>query len=75
MNPNRQRNLKTQRGFVQCVTLLEQYQEIMSLNPAFLLLTNPMDYINVNVRLDLDLKVSKSETSPEQLKAIISCDN
>ncbi|XP_035213786.1 uncharacterized protein LOC118187637 [Stegodyphus dumicola] len=67
---NKQRNLKTQNGFLQCVFRLEQYNHLRTLKPALLFLLNPLDYSFLYVRLDLEMKVDKKEMSPEQIRTI-----
>ncbi|KFM58383.1 hypothetical protein X975_00014, partial [Stegodyphus mimosarum] len=67
---NKQRNLKTQNGFLQCVSRLEQYNYIRTLKPALLFLLNPLDYSFLDVWLDLEMKVDKKERSPEQIRTI-----
>ncbi|XP_035219802.1 uncharacterized protein LOC118192895 [Stegodyphus dumicola] len=67
---NKQRNLKTQNGFLQCVFHLEQYNHIRTLKPALLFLLNPLDYSFLDVQLNLEMKVDKKEMSPEQIRTI-----
>ncbi|XP_035213545.1 uncharacterized protein LOC118187438 [Stegodyphus dumicola] len=67
---NKQRNLKTQNGFLLCVSRLEQYNHIRTLKPYCCLLLYPLDYSFFDVRLDLEMKVDKKEMSPEQLRTI-----
>ncbi|XP_035213455.1 uncharacterized protein LOC118187361 [Stegodyphus dumicola] len=67
---NKQRNLKAQNGFLQCVSRLEQYNHLRILKTALLFLLNPLDYSFLDVRFDLEMKVDKKEMSPEQIRTI-----
>jgi ribonuclease HI len=66
----KRRNLKTQKGFIQCVLENNQYKAINSAPFELLSLVNPLDYTVLDVRLDLVLKVKKDELSPTALRAV-----
>ncbi|GFU90902.1 uncharacterized protein LOC103524116 [Trichonephila clavipes] len=65
------RNLKTQKGFIQCVRENIQYKVINDVPFELLSLTNPLDYAILDIRLDLVLNVRKRDLSPTALHAIV----
>ncbi|GFV38030.1 uncharacterized protein TNCV_2306251 [Trichonephila clavipes] len=64
------RNLKTQKGFIQCVRENIQYKVINDVPFELLSFANPLDYATLDVRLDLVLNVRKRDLSPTALHAI-----
>ncbi|GFV60517.1 uncharacterized protein LOC103524116 [Trichonephila clavipes] len=64
------RNLKTQKGFIQCVRENIQYKVINDGPFELLSFANPLDYAILDIRLDLVLNVSKRDLSPTALHAI-----
>ncbi|GFU99699.1 uncharacterized protein TNCV_984611 [Trichonephila clavipes] len=64
------RNLKTQKGFIQCVRENIQYKVINDLPFELLSFANPLDYAILDIRLDLVLNVRKRDLSPTALHAI-----
>ncbi|GFT94337.1 uncharacterized protein LOC103524116 [Trichonephila clavipes] len=64
------RNLKTQKGFIQCVRENIQYKVINDVPFELLSFANPLDYAILDIRLDLVLNVRKSDLSPTALHAI-----
>ncbi|GFY14537.1 uncharacterized protein LOC103524116 [Trichonephila clavipes] len=64
------RNLKTQKGFIQCVRENIQYKVINDVPFELLSFANPLDYATLDIRLDLVLNVRKRDLSPTALHAI-----
>ncbi|GFX31443.1 uncharacterized protein LOC103524116 [Trichonephila clavipes] len=64
------RNLKTQKGFIQCVRESIQYKVIKDVPFELLSFANPLDYAILDIRLDLVLNVRKRDLSPTALHAI-----
>ncbi|GFV94331.1 uncharacterized protein TNCV_2267851 [Trichonephila clavipes] len=64
------RNLKTQKGFIQCVRENIQYKVINDVPFELLSFANPLDYAILDIRLDLVLNVRKCDLSPTALHAI-----
>ncbi|GFX43815.1 uncharacterized protein LOC103524116 [Trichonephila clavipes] len=64
------RNLKTQKGFIQCVRENIQYKVINDVPFELLSFANPLDYAILDIRLDLALNVRKRDLSPTALHAI-----
>ncbi|GFU35524.1 uncharacterized protein TNCV_3543211, partial [Trichonephila clavipes] len=64
------RNLKTQKGFIQCVRENIQYKVINDVPFELLSFANPLDYTILDIRLDLVLNVRKRDLSPTTLHAI-----
>ncbi|GFU09534.1 uncharacterized protein LOC103524116 [Trichonephila clavipes] len=64
------RNLKTQKGFIQCVRENIQYKVINDVPFELLSFDNPLDYATLDIRLDLVLNVRKRDLSPTALHAI-----
>ncbi|GFV26344.1 uncharacterized protein LOC103524116 [Trichonephila clavipes] len=64
------RNLKTQKGFIQCVRENIQYKVINDVPFELLYFANPLDYAILDIRLDLVLNVRKRDRSPTALHAI-----
>ncbi|GFT21497.1 uncharacterized protein LOC103524116 [Trichonephila clavipes] len=64
------RNLKTQKGFIQCVRENIQYKVINDVPFELLSFANPLDYAILDIRLDLVLNVRKRNLSPTALHAI-----
>ncbi|GFV29784.1 uncharacterized protein LOC103524116 [Trichonephila clavipes] len=64
------RNLKTQKGFIQCVHENIQYKVINDVPFELLSFANPLDYAILDIRLDLVLNVRKRDLSPTALHAI-----
>ncbi|GFV20246.1 uncharacterized protein LOC103524116 [Trichonephila clavipes] len=64
------RNLKTQKGFIQCVRENIQYKVINDVPFELLFFANPLDYATLDIRLDLVLNVRKRDLSPTALHAI-----
>ncbi|GFX42504.1 uncharacterized protein LOC103524116 [Trichonephila clavipes] len=64
------RNLKTQKGFIQCVRENIQYKVINDEPFELLSFVNPLDYAILDIRLDLVLNVRKRDLSPTALHAI-----
>ncbi|GFW51810.1 uncharacterized protein LOC103524116 [Trichonephila clavipes] len=64
------RNLKTQKGFIQCVRENIQYKVINDVPFELLSFANPLDYAILDIRLDLVLNVRKRDPSPTALHAI-----
>ncbi|GFU67745.1 uncharacterized protein LOC103524116 [Trichonephila clavipes] len=64
------RDLKTQKGFIQCVRENIQYKVINDVPFELLSFANPLDYAALNIRLDLVLNVRKRDLSPTALHAI-----
>ncbi|GFV60396.1 uncharacterized protein LOC103524116 [Trichonephila clavipes] len=64
------RNLKTQKGFIQCVRENIQYKVIKYVPFELLYFANPFDYAILDIRLDLVLNVRKRYLSPNALHAI-----
>ncbi|GFU62810.1 uncharacterized protein TNCV_4278931 [Trichonephila clavipes] len=64
------RNLKTQKGFIQCVRENIQYKVINDVPFELLSFANPLDYATLDIRLDLVLNVRKRYLSPTALHAI-----
>ncbi|GFX60860.1 uncharacterized protein LOC103524116 [Trichonephila clavipes] len=64
------RNLKTQKGFIQCVRVNIQYKVINDVPFELLSFANPLDYAILDIRLDLVLNVRKCDLSPTALHAI-----
>ncbi|GFX91507.1 probable RNA-directed DNA polymerase from transposon BS [Trichonephila clavipes] len=64
------RNLKTQKGFIQCVRKNIQYKVINDVPFELLSFANPLDYAILDIRLDLVLNVRKRDLSPTALHAI-----
>ncbi|GFX65144.1 probable RNA-directed DNA polymerase from transposon X-element [Trichonephila clavipes] len=63
-------NLKTQKGFIQCVRKNIQYKVINDVPFELLSFANPLDYATLDIRLDLVLNVRKRDLSPTALHAI-----
>ncbi|GFU89049.1 membrane-associated tyrosine- and threonine-specific cdc2-inhibitory kinase [Trichonephila clavipes] len=63
-------NLKTQKGFIQCVRENIQYKVINDVPFELLSFANPLDYATLYIRLDLVLNVRKRDLSPTALHAI-----
>ncbi|GFU72975.1 uncharacterized protein LOC103524116 [Trichonephila clavipes] len=63
-------NLKTQKGFIQCVRENIQYKVINDVPFELLSFANPLDYAILDIRLDLVLNVRKRDLSPTALHAI-----
>ncbi|GFT61464.1 uncharacterized protein LOC103524116 [Trichonephila clavipes] len=63
------RNLKTQKGFIQCVRENIQYKVINDVPFELLSFANPLDYAILDIRLDLVLNVRKRDLSPTTLHA------
>ncbi|GFV14817.1 uncharacterized protein TNCV_4413411 [Trichonephila clavipes] len=64
------RNLKTQKGFIQCVRENIQYKVINDVPFELLYFANPLDYAILDIRLDLVLNVRKRDLSPTAPHAI-----
>ncbi|GFV16528.1 uncharacterized protein LOC103524116 [Trichonephila clavipes] len=64
------RNLKTQKGFIQCVRENIQYKVINDVPFELLSFANPLDYTILDIRLDLVLNVRKRDLSPTALHAV-----
>ncbi|GFU59714.1 uncharacterized protein TNCV_3186731 [Trichonephila clavipes] len=64
------RNLKTQKGFIQCVRENIQYKVNNDVPFELLSFANPLDYATLDIRLDLVLNVRKRDLSPTALHAI-----
>ncbi|GFT98621.1 transposable element Tcb2 transposase [Trichonephila clavipes] len=64
------RNLKTQKGFIQCVRENIQYKVINDVPFELLSFANPLDHAILDIRLDLVLNVRKRDLSPTALHAI-----
>ncbi|GFV15190.1 uncharacterized protein LOC103524116 [Trichonephila clavipes] len=64
------RNLKTQKGFIQCVRENIQYKVIYDVPFELLSFANSLDYAILDIRLDLVLNVRKRDLSPTALHAI-----
>ncbi|GFU52416.1 uncharacterized protein LOC103524116 [Trichonephila clavipes] len=64
------RNLKTQKGFIQCVRENIQYKVINDVPFELLSFANPLDCAILDIRLDLVLNVRKRDLSPTALHAI-----
>ncbi|GFT91162.1 probable RNA-directed DNA polymerase from transposon X-element [Trichonephila clavipes] len=64
------RNLKTQKGFIQCVRENIQYKVINDVPFELLSFANPLDYAILDIRLDLVLNVRKRDLSSTALHAI-----
>ncbi|GFX07850.1 uncharacterized protein LOC103524116 [Trichonephila clavipes] len=64
------RNLKTQKGFIQCVRENIQYKVITDVPFELLSFANPLDYAILDIRLDLVLNMRKRDLSPTALHAI-----
>ncbi|GFU72931.1 uncharacterized protein LOC103524116 [Trichonephila clavipes] len=64
------RNLKTQKGFIQCVRENIQYNVSNDVPFELLSFANPLDYAILDIRLDLVLNVRKRDLSPTALHAI-----
>ncbi|GFX80484.1 uncharacterized protein LOC103524116 [Trichonephila clavipes] len=64
------RNLKTQKGFIQCVRENIQYKVINDVPFELLSFANPLDYAILDIRLDLVLNVRKRDLSLTALHAI-----
>ncbi|GFX49849.1 uncharacterized protein LOC103524116 [Trichonephila clavipes] len=64
------RNLKTQKGFIQCVRENIQYKVINDVPFELLSFAKPLDYAILDIRLDLVLNVRKRDLSPTALHAI-----
>ncbi|GFT90338.1 uncharacterized protein LOC103524116 [Trichonephila clavipes] len=64
------RNLKTQKGFIQCVRENIQYKFINDVPFELLYFAKPLDYAILDIRLDLVLNVRKRDLSPTALHAI-----
>ncbi|GFW11712.1 uncharacterized protein LOC103524116 [Trichonephila clavipes] len=64
------RNLKTQKGFIQCVRENIQYKIINDVPFELLSFANPLDNAILDIRLDLVLNVRKRDLSPTALHAI-----
>ncbi|GFX04485.1 uncharacterized protein LOC103524116 [Trichonephila clavipes] len=64
------RNLKTQKGFIQCVRENIQYKVINDVPFELLSFANPLDYAILDIRLDLVLNVRKRNLSPTALHDI-----
>ncbi|GFT16909.1 uncharacterized protein LOC103524116 [Trichonephila clavipes] len=69
-NSNGGRNLKTQKGFIQCVRENIQYKVINDVPFELLSFANPLNYAILDIRLDLVLNVRKRDLSPTDLHAI-----
>ncbi|GFU83893.1 uncharacterized protein LOC103524116 [Trichonephila clavipes] len=67
---NGRRNLKIQKGFIQCVRENIQYKVINAVPFELLSFANPLDYAILDIRLDLVLNVRKRDLSPTDLHAI-----
>ncbi|GFW71041.1 uncharacterized protein LOC103524116 [Trichonephila clavipes] len=55
------RNLKTQKGFIQCVRENIQYKVINDVPFELLSFANPLDYATLDIRLDLVLNMAHSD--------------
>ncbi|GFR26731.1 hypothetical protein TNCT_535911 [Trichonephila clavata] len=66
----RSRNLKTQKGFLQCVREIAHYNVINDKDYELLSHINPLEFMVLDVRLDLTLKVRKNNLCPTALRAI-----
>ncbi|GFW27289.1 RNase H domain-containing protein [Trichonephila clavipes] len=64
------RNLKTKKGFIQCVRENIQYKVINDVPFELLSFANPLDYAILDIRLDLVLNVRKRDLNPTALHAI-----
>ncbi|GFV40633.1 uncharacterized protein LOC103524116 [Trichonephila clavipes] len=64
------RNLKIQKGFIQCVRENIQYKVINDVPFELLSFANPLDYAILDIRLDLVLNVRKRDLSPTAFHAI-----
>ncbi|XP_015915716.1 uncharacterized protein [Parasteatoda tepidariorum] len=64
------RNMKTQKGFIQCVRENTQYNVVSNAPYELLLLANPLEYMILEVRLDTVLNVWKRDASPNALRAV-----
>ncbi|GFY21721.1 probable RNA-directed DNA polymerase from transposon BS [Trichonephila clavipes] len=64
------RNLKTQKGFIQCVRENIQFIVINDVPFELLFFANPLDYAILDIRLDLVQNVRKRDLSPTALHAI-----
>ncbi|GFT11389.1 uncharacterized protein LOC103524116 [Trichonephila clavipes] len=64
------RNLKTQKGFIQCVRENIQYKVINDVPFELLSFANPLGYAILDIRLDLVLNVRKRDLSPTALHAV-----
>ncbi|GFW05100.1 uncharacterized protein LOC103524116 [Trichonephila clavipes] len=64
------RNLKTQKGYIQCVRENIPYKVINDVPFELLSFANPLDYAILDIRLDLVLDVRKRDLSPTALHAI-----
>ncbi|GFY16251.1 uncharacterized protein TNCV_2348961 [Trichonephila clavipes] len=64
------RNLKTKKGFIQCVRENIQCKVINDVPFELLSFANPLDYAILDIRLDLVLNVRKRDLSPTALHAI-----
>ncbi|GFR16443.1 hypothetical protein TNCT_681461 [Trichonephila clavata] len=59
---NRSRNLKSQKGFLQYVREIAQYNAIN--DNDYELLSGPLEFMVLDIRLDLTLNVRKSDLFP-----------
>ncbi|GFV08158.1 uncharacterized protein LOC103524116 [Trichonephila clavipes] len=64
------RNLKTQKGFIQCVRENIQHKVLNDVPFELLSFANPLDYAILDIRLDLVLNMRKRDLSPTALHAI-----
>ncbi|GFU42864.1 uncharacterized protein TNCV_3140341 [Trichonephila clavipes] len=64
------RNLKTQKGFIQCIRENIQYKVINDVPFELLSFANLLDYAILDIRFDLVLNVRKRDLSPTALHAI-----
>ncbi|GFS70069.1 uncharacterized protein LOC103524116 [Trichonephila clavipes] len=64
------RNLKSQKGFIQCVRENIQYKVINDVPFELLSFANSLDYAILDIRLDLALNVRKRDLSPTALHVI-----
>ncbi|GFX39478.1 uncharacterized protein LOC103524116 [Trichonephila clavipes] len=64
------RNLKSQKGFIQCVRENIQYKVLNDVPFELLSFANPLDYAILDIRLDLVLNARKRDLSPTALHAI-----
>ncbi|GFU61013.1 uncharacterized protein LOC103524116 [Trichonephila clavipes] len=64
------RNLRTQKGFIQCVLENIQHKVINDVPFDLLSFANPLDYTTLDIRMDLVLNVRKRDLSPTALHAI-----
>ncbi|GFR08698.1 hypothetical protein TNCT_698631 [Trichonephila clavata] len=67
---NRSRNLKTQKGFLQCFRKIAQYNVIDDKDYELLSHINLLEFMILDVRLELSLKVGENDHCQTALRTI-----